>query len=383
VAGPSSSSGRRASNAIGREDGGMLPRRSGPYVGLAMALALALVLAACSSPTSEARRPAPSTTVVGSGTTIDVTRTTAASTTVAPLVGGPPTIAPAVDPVGEVVPGSLVTADGRTRTYRAYVPTEVARHPDRPVPLLLALHGGLGSGAQFERTSGFDGLAEANGFVVAYPDGFDAAPGDRQLRTWNAGACCGPAVRLGVDDVGFVRKLIAQLAEQFPIAPGEIVAAGHSNGGMLALRLGCELSEEVAAVGVQSSPLEVSACGPVRPVSLLQIHGTADDNVPIDGGIGTDAVSGVDFEPAIAAARTYAGADGCPDPERLAVGGNDDLAVTSWAPCDGGAAVAFVRVEGAPHAWMGPSRGGATGRPSDDLDAAAVIWTFLSRHVRS
>ena len=343
---------------------------------------VALVLAGCSSPASDGARPAASSTTRATSTTAASTTTAARA---APPVGGPSTAVPAVDPVGEVVPGSLVTADGRTRTYRTYVPTEVAQHPDRRVPLLVALHGGLGTGAQFERTSGFDGLAEANGFVVVYPDGFDAAPGDRQLRTWNAGACCGPAVRLDVDDVGFVRDLIAELEEQYPIAPGQVVAAGHSNGGMLALRLGCELADEIAGVGVQSSPLEVAPCEPSRPVSLLQIHGAADDNVPIEGGVGTDAVSGVDFEPPIEAARTYAEADGCPDPEELTVDGNADLAVTSWAPCDDDAAVAFVRVEGGTHAWMGPPRGGggATGPPYEDLDSSLVLWSFLSQHLRA
>ncbi|MGN6694165.1 MAG: alpha/beta hydrolase family esterase, partial [Aquihabitans sp.] len=358
-------------------------RRPAPLVGLLIALLIAVLAAGCSSSGSDPRPAAPSTTRA-TGTTRATSTTATSTTTAAPPVGGPSTVVPAVDPLGEVMPGSLVTADGRTRTYRVYVPTEVAQHPDRPVPLLIALHGGLGWGAQFERTSGFDGLAEANGFVVVYPDGFDAAPGDRLLQTWNAGACCGPAVRLDVPDVGFVRELIALLEEQYPIAPGEVVAAGHSNGGMLALRLGCELADEIAAVGVQSSPLEVATCEPARPVSLLQIHGTADDNVPIDGGVGTDAVSGVDFEPPIEAARTYAAADACPDPEQLAVEGNADLAVTSWAPCDEGAAVAFVQVEGGTHAWMGPSRGGgATGPPYEDLDASLVIWSFLSRHLRT
>ena len=74
--------------------------------------------------------------------------------------------------------------DGRTRTYRLYLPTQRADD----APLVLALHGGTGNGEQLAQTSGYDGLAEANGFVVAYPEGTPTALGPRQL-VWNAGGC--------------------------------------------------------------------------------------------------------------------------------------------------------------------------------------------------
>ena len=88
---------------------------------------------------------------------------------------------------------TLTTPDGRVRTYHVYVPASVANAGR--VPLLLALHGGGGSGAQFERNSGFDALADANHFVVVYPDGTEIG-GTSILASghvWNGGRCCGPA----------------------------------------------------------------------------------------------------------------------------------------------------------------------------------------------
>ena len=95
---------------------------------------------------------------------------TTAPETTEPETTAPETTAPAaatalagVPATGDVVQRTLVTADGRTRVYRIYVPSSL---PNSPVPLLLAFHGGTGWGAQFEKNSGFDELAEANGFLV-------------------------------------------------------------------------------------------------------------------------------------------------------------------------------------------------------------------------
>ena len=89
-----------------------------------------------------------------------------------------------VTPTGTKSEGTLTTADGRTRHYRTYVPSSL---PGTPVPLLIALHGGLGTSAQFEANSGFDNLAESNGFVVVYPDGIGNNTDGSGYQTWNGG----------------------------------------------------------------------------------------------------------------------------------------------------------------------------------------------------
>jgi polyhydroxybutyrate depolymerase len=252
------------------------------------------------------------------------------------------------------------------------------------VPLLVALHGGTGWGTQFERNSGFDGLAEANGFIVVYPDGIGAGPGGRALRTWNGGYCCGPAARDAVDDVGYLRRLVDTLSAEQPIDPDRVFVTGHSNGAILGYRLACELADRIAAVAVQAGSLGVDDCRPARPVPLLHLHGTADRNHPIEGGTG-DGISGTDFHPAIDGVRAIAAADGCP-PEGTAVrrSDNPDVAVTTWGPCRDGAEVQLVTVEGASHAWMGHAALAPrmTGEAYPDLDASAEVWAFLAAHPR-
>ena len=56
-------------------------------------------------------------------------------------------------------------------------------------------------------------------------------------------------------------------------------------------------------------------------MSLLHIHGTADENLPIDGGAGK-GVAGVSFRPPIDGIRTLARLDGCPaTPDRCRAAG--------------------------------------------------------------
>ena len=342
--------------------------------------------ASTSADTTTSSRPTTATsgTTTGDATTA-ATGNRSGSGTVLGLPGGDLVVRRAVTPRAASVAGSLRTPDGRERTYRVYVPSSIAAAPgDGPVPLLVALHGGTGSGAQFERNSGFDGVAEANGFLVVYPDGIGV--GERNtLRTWNGGACCGPAMKQDVDDVAFIRLLIERLRSQYPIDPNRTFAAGHSNGGILAYRLACELSDQIVAIGVQSTALEIDACHPSHPVSVLHIHGSGDANIPITGGKGPKAVSGVAFNRPFDAAVTLAEADGCPAaPVRSVAADDRDLTISAWSPCEGGTQVAFVEVKGASHAWMGHATGGSgtTGPAYAKLDSSLAIWNFLSQHAR-
>lgn len=292
---------------------------------------------------------------------------------------------PTTSALGTVTEHTLHTSDGLQRTYRLFVPVGLSGK----APLLVALHGGLGSGLQFELASGFDGLATSNRFIVAYPDGVTRfADGSGGARTWNGGKCCGPAVTRNIDDVAFLRAVVKDVASLHPIDRSRVYAVGHSNGGIMALRLACEASDVFAAVGAQSATLEVAACAPRRPVSAMQIHGTADTNIPIAGGKGS-GVANFSFSPPRKAARTLAKADGCrARPAQARDAANGDLILSRWRSCPRGISVEFLTVEGAGHAWMGrPSTSAVAddymGKPYQKLDSSRALWAFLSAHPRA
>jgi polyhydroxybutyrate depolymerase len=302
---------------------------------------------------------------------------------VVPL-GGP--VKPATRPTGRVVQGTIRSPDGAERSYRLYLPSGLPRRA--PLPLLVALHGGGGSAEQFERDSGFDGLAQANRFIVVYPDGTPMRAGSTG-RVWNAGGCCGIAEedRRNVDDVGFISALVAKLEAGYPIDRRRVFVAGHSNGAMLAFRLACQLSSAIAAIGVQSGTLFAGGCRPAHPVAVLEIHGTADENVPINGGRGAKDISGSDFPPPLSGLELLASRDHCPvRPTPLRDRRNRDLSYELWRPCEDGSAVEWVKVAGANHVWMGHPASLRSqlliGKPYMGLDSSAAIWSFLAAHPR-
>jgi len=293
--------------------------------------------------------------------------------------GAPATTAASAraEPVGELRWVSL-EVDGRSRRARVYVPSVLS---EGTVPLVLGLHGGGGSAEQFAENSDLDALAEANGFIVAYPEGIPG-PVLEHLHTWNAGYCCGPAQRDGVDDVAFIAALLDTLEADLPVDVGAVYAIGHSNGGMMAYRLACELADRIVAIGVVGASLGIEDCAPSRPVSVMHVHGSADRNHPIDGGPGQNSLVGVDFHPAVDGVRTLARADGCPATPRFDIDG--DLTVETFAPCDEGAEVRFVAIAGASHAWPGGqgAAGRLTGPTYDAYDASGELWAFVSAHTR-
>lgn len=293
---------------------------------------------------------------------------------------------PATAAVGTVTDEWVDTPDGRRRHFRLFVPSGVAVRGEN-VPLLVALHGGLGSSEQFAANSGFDELAESNGFIVVYPDGIRAIPERPGLQTWNGGYCCGPAADRNVDDVAYVRFLLDLLATRFDVDTGRVFAAGHSNGAIMAYRLACELSDRIVAIGVQAGSLGIDDCRPMEPVSVLHIHGLADTNHPIDGGRGT-GVSGVEFRSGRDAVKAMSVKFDCSVyPIERTMTSNDDVENLLWSGCEKGSRIELVTVAGASHAWMGhraATSGSAAlvGEPYMDFDASRAIWSFLDQHSR-
>jgi polyhydroxybutyrate depolymerase len=291
-----------------------------------------------------------------------------------------PGVATPVDATGTSSEGTLTTADGRTRRYRTYVPAGLPA--GSPVPLVVALHGGLGTSSQFAANSSLNGFAQSNNFIVVYLDGIGSQPDGTGFQTWNGGYCCGPAATQTLDDVSFIRDLVAQLRTTMPIDPRRVYAMGHSNGGILSYKLACDLSGVIVAIGVQAGSNVVADCRPTNSVSVFHLHGTADMNVPIDGGKGS-GLSATVFASARGSVDAMAALNGCnvSSPVSL-VAANADVTALSWTGCRSNTEVRFVKVKNASHAWMGhaaQSAGSSSylGTPYPNLDATRAILSFL------
>jgi polyhydroxybutyrate depolymerase len=264
-----------------------------------------------------------------------------------------------------------LTVGGRTRTVRLYRPANLPAK----APLVLFLHGGFGSADQAERYYGWDAEADAGHFLVAYPEGVNHA--------WAVGGgCCGTPGSTGVDDVDFLSQLVALVGREVPLDPDRVYATGISNGGLMAYRLACDTTI-FAAIGPDSATL-LGPCPSPAPISVIHIHGTADHNIPYDGGEG-DGYAHINGPAVTALVATWRATDACPPPSVTSV----NTVTTSLASCPGGRAVELVTIAGAGHQWPGsPDRPAlqrllGTDPPSTALDATTVVWEFFAAHSRT
>lgn len=275
-------------------------------------------------------------------------------------------------PVGQST--QSISSGGANRTFHLYRPQGLGE----AVPVVVMLHGGFGNGAQAERSYHWDAEADDGHFLVAYPDGLN--------RAWNAGTCCGEPGHLNTDDVGFISAMVGAIEREIPVDRARIYVTGMSNGAMMALRLGCQ-SDTFAAIAPVAGTL-LTDCSAARPASVLQIHGTADDRVPYDGGPGKAfAINGsprVDGPSVESVNSTWRAIDGCGAPSSTTAG---DV-TTRTAGCADGRTVQLISVAGAGHQWPGgePSplaeKVAGIPAPSAALDATDTIWQFFSQKHR-
>ncbi len=271
-----------------------------------------------------------------------------------------------VAPPAPAVRHGEIDVDGVMRTYRLFVPTTLDRR--RPVPLLVALHGGGNSVDSFVETAQLDRAAAAGNFVVAYPEATKGA--------WNAGFCCGSAPERGVDDMGFLVRLLDELQAELPVDPARVSMTGISNGAMLAYRFACERADRLHAVASVAGSVTVDDCRPSRPVSVLELRGSEDPLIPFEGG--PPDLPGVEEElraypSALGVAELFARAAGCSPAPASSTSGV--VSTSEWEGCEQGAAVRLVRVEGGGHVWFAPGLGAANAA----IDATELITDFITR----
>lgn len=268
-----------------------------------------------------------------------------------------------------------ITVDGRERKYLLNLPPDY--YEGSEFSLVIAMHGGGGSAEQFESTCLLTDKANTAGFIVVYPDGVEST-GPLGIRTWNAGACCGYAKNNGVDDVTFISSLIDKLLASYAIDSKKVYATGHSNGGMMSYRLGCELSEKIAAIAPNGSTMVVSQpCEPSRAVPVLHMHSVLDEHVPYNGGMGS-GISNTYNPPLDSVFGVWASRNRCSAPE---ITNHDGYQLTQWTDCSDAVSIYYYLTDDGGHSWPGGLPGSANGDPAaESINANDLLWDFFQSH---
>ena len=342
---------------------------------LAIVLVCLLAAGACSSSSDE--------TSSSDGASEAAASAGATSTTVAAPVELPPSAG--CDATAPVAPGQTeerLLSGGVERTYIREVPAA-----EEPVPLVLDFHGYSEGSAVHVQMSELPAFGAEQGFVTLVPQGLG------EPSRWD--------VALDSPDLDFVGDLLDEAERTLCIDRSRVYATGLSNGAFMTSSVACRYADRVAAIAPVAGIRDPEGCDPVRPVPILAIHGTDDQFVTYEGGLGERAL---DLPAPDGSGRTLreVGVEGRPPGEPSV-----PEIVASWAAlydcgdagpptpitedvdaivhrCPAGAAVELLRVEGGGHSWPGSALSAAiesiVGPTTTTISANEQLWAFFQDH---
>lgn len=245
-----------------------------------------------------------------------------------------------------------LTVDHRLRDYRVFQPPSLDQ--SKPAPLVIVLHGSPIDAEGFEGFIHFDGEATKGGFLEVSPNGCAgfwsyAERGPKEV------------------DEHFIGAVINQVEAQFRIDKQRVFVVAASAGTWVAYRLACDMSDQIAAIASVAGTMRLTDdCKPLKPVSILEMHGTDDRVHPWQGG-GDHLAFPVDD-----VIQRWTTLDRCAGVPAVTQSG---ITVTSsWKQCQSGTIVRLDKVVGGQHTWFGSALAPVTGEP----DANATIWSFFS-----
>lgn len=253
--------------------------------------------------------------------------------------------------------------DGVYRNYILHLPTGYSSATQHP--LVLNLHGYTSNAAQEQLYTQMDVTADANNFLVVYPNGI--------ANYWNSFGS-------GANDVKFLDSLIERIKHSYAIDTTSIYSCGMSNGGFMSYSLACQLSHKIAAIASVTGTMsnyDLAHCSLNHRVPVLDIHGTADPTVNYANGV-TNAI-GVEATLAFWLDTNNCAlvSDTIPVPNtNLTDGCTADL--IRYRTCEQGAEVYFYKIYGGGHTW--PSGSVTVGVTNRDFNASTEIWNFFKRH---
>ncbi|MCA0045080.1 alpha/beta hydrolase family esterase [Celeribacter litoreus] len=243
-----------------------------------------------------------------------------------------------------------MTVGGLQRTYHVYVPRSL--QSGTLAPIIYAFHGGGGNAEQFESRMDWRGAAEKYGAILVLPQAYGRGGDDNG--NWNAESTIplGFAERNHLDDLGFLQAMFSVMQANYPVDRSRTYLAGFSNGGMFSYRAACELGvQKISAVAVVATTMSFSSCAKPQGISLLHIHGTDDENIPLEGGRGTNSARRANWPAVARGVDVFKSGNQCSSGQQLVRPASDTSC--SVYSCGGNDEVELCIVQNGGHAWPG------------------------------
>jgi len=256
--------------------------------------------------------------------------------------------------------GKRLVHGGRTRTYRVHLPPSYRE--GHPTALVFALHGYSNTAAGFEKKSGFNRIADREGFIVVYPNA--VAFGAKQKQLWNGGGIYEIWWGGRVDDVSFFAKLIDTVSAEYTIDPNRIFVFGTSSGGFMAHHLGARLPGRFAAIAPWAGLLAFNDFVPGPPVSVIHFHGAQDKKVLYYNGLPNWGFFGVEH-----GIRLWAARNRCKSTP-IVIRNDPNTLARRWAAPKGTGDVVLYKLKNQDHGMPAPST----------CNVPEIAWTFFKSH---
>lgn len=257
--------------------------------------------------------------------------------------------------------------DGINRSFVYYTPATWDQ--SESLPILFVLHGLTQDGAGLMNITGFNAIAEANNFIVCYPDGINGA--------WNANMNFSTSQ---ADDIGFIEALSTYMQNNFNTDPLKQYLSGFSNGGFMCHKMLCESSQCFAAVATISGTMSDTVyenCNPQNTTDILHIHGTLDGIVNYNGS----STTGISVNTLMETWSTYYNCDLAPTLSTMPNPNLIDLSYPeryTFTNCTD-ASLEHIKVVGGGHQWPGIlTVWGGLGNINMDFYSPQIIWNFLA-----
>ena len=230
-------------------------------------------------------------------------------------------------------------------------------------PLLFSLHGYTSRGLWNMNYTGFQSIADGEGFIVIYPQG-TLLPATGQTH-WNVG---GWTTSSQTDDVGFINAVIGFIDDEYSLDYKRIYSTGMSNGGYMSYKLACDLSNRFAAIVSVTGSMTIetiSGCNPSHPTSIAQIHGLQDSVVSYYGNVWSKPI-----EEVMSYWATYNNCKTDADTSEISGNNNGGGVHHVYTECDNQTSVELFLMTNMGHDWPNLA--------NHDLEASTTVWNFLS-----
>ncbi|MFK7920074.1 MAG: PHB depolymerase family esterase [Ilumatobacter sp.] len=292
------------------------------------------------------------------------------------LIDGPATVRPSCASLAPGVTEFTLEAGGAARDVRIFVPSVAASDP---APVVLNWHGLGSNGPEQAAYTGYEELAEAEGFIAVHATGVEVDG----RNSWEL-SVSDTAER---DDLAFADALIDEVVAEWCADPARVYSTGMSNGGLFTSELVCNRSTRFAAAASVAGTTHPPTCAPERAVPYISFHGTADFVVPFDGEDPSTLLSpeGVDAlidDSTPGEFAEFAADAGCA-PEPTIVEETDEVTRFDYLGCDDGVPMAFYEIAEGGHTWPASPLADALadfGYFTQDVDATVDAWAFMSQH---